>query len=459
MRGKDTTMRLSRVLPAALLAVALGACDTDVLDLRPVDEIDEGTAIVDAASAQAALNGAYTALEDLDYYGGDYPIYGDLMSDNAEHEGTFSTYSEADRHSLLPDNVTLDDIWTATYNGINRANILIQKVPELDNIEPDVADEILAEAYALRALNYHNLVRAWGDVPLVTAPLTLDESSQVTRASVDQVYTQILSDLDQAETLFQSAGTTNEVRTFTTPGFVDALQARVNLYRENWAAAESNAMELVSSGDYALVADYASLFPEDEGQVAEHIFNVVFTPDKYNNYGYYYQYAGRFEVGATQDIYAAYDQADDIRWAWNFGEASEDEVEVTKFPTTIGAENFPAIRYAEVLLTLAEALARQGGAENLASAVDYLNEVHTRAGLAAYDLTTDFGGDAAQVIDAILFERRLELAFEGDRWFDLVRTDRALDVLPTLDDPDHTVWPIPQGELDVAPNLVQNPGY
>jgi hypothetical protein len=451
-------MRLHRYIPVALLAVGLGACDHDLLDIRPVDEIDDETAIVDAASAQAALNGAYAALQDGNYYGTDYVIYGDLMSDNAEHEGTFGTYSQANRHALLPTNVTLDGIWTAIYDGINRVNILIEKVPTL-GIEADVADGILAESYALRALHYHNLVRAWGDAPLVLAPLSLDEAGQVSRAAASQVYQQILADLDQAEALFTSAGTSNTDRVFTTPGFVDALQARVNLYMENWADAAAEAMELVNSPDYGLATNYADLFPADEGATPEDIFLVAFTPDVFNNFGYYYQYAGRFEVGATQDIYTAYDQDNDVRWEWNFGDTDVDEVEVTKFPTTIGAENFHVIRYAEVLLTLAEALARQGGGQNLSDAVDYVNLVRARAGVAEYDLAGDFGGDAQQVIDAIWLERRLELAFEGDRWFDLVRTGRAMDVLPTLTDPDHTLWPIPQGELDVAPNLTQNPGY
>ena len=451
-------MKLHRAIPAALLALGLVACDADLLDIRPVDEIGEDIAIVDAASAQAALNGVYSSLEDGSYYGTDYVIFGDLLADNAEHEGTFGSYSQANRNALLPTNGVMDGAWTALYDGINRANILIEVVPTL-GIDADVADEILAEAYAIRALNYHNLVRAWGDVPLVLEPPELAEAGQVSRAPASQVYQQILSDLDRAETLFASAGTTNEDRLFATPGFVDALQARVNLYLENWAAAEAAAMEMVNSGDYALVADFSTLFPDDEGQTSEDVFAVMFTADAFNNYGYYYQYAGRFEVGATQDIYNLYDQANDERWAWTFGDTDVGEVEVTKFPTTIGAENFHAIRYAEVLLTLAEALAQQGGAANLADAVTYLNMVHTRAGLTAYDLAADFGGDQQAVIDAIWLERRLELAFEGDRWFDLVRTGRAVAVIPTLDDPQHTLWPIPQGELDVAPNMTQNPGY
>lgn len=451
-------MRFLKTLPAALLVLGIGACQGDLLELRPVDEIDQDIAVTDATSAQAALNGAYAALESGSYYGTDYVIYGDLMADNARHEGTFDTYTQADRDQLLPQSVDMDGMWTAMYRGIYRVNILIDKVPLLEGIDATQADELLAQAYALRALHYHNLVRAWGDVPLVLEPLDPAEASQVSRAPVSQVYAQILSDLDTAEQLFQSAGSSNDVRTVLTPGFVDAMQARVNLYMENWSAAQSNAMEVVNSGEYHLATNFSALFPPDEGSTGEEIFSVVFTEDAFNNFGYYYQFAGRFEVGATQSIYNAYPPGD-ARWAWEFGEVDGTQIEVTKFPTTIGAENFPAIRYAEVLLTLSEALARQGGEANLTLAVQYMNMLRSRAGVPGYNLATDLNNNQQDVIDAILHERRLELAFEGDRWFDLVRTGRAVEVLPNLSDIRFTLWPIPQGELDTAPNLVQNPGY
>ena len=452
-------MRYFKILPLVLLILGTGACEGDPLEIRPVDEIDEDIAIIDGQSAQAALNGAYAALEDGNYYGTDYVIYGDLMADNAQHEGTFDTYSQADRHALVSENVTLDGVWAAIYSGIYRVNILIQEVPTLEGLDPALADGILAQAYALRALHYHNLVRAWGDVPLVLEPMEdLAEAAEITRAPVAQVYTQILDDLQTAEQLFQTAGADNSARIFTTPGFVDGMQARVNLYMENWAAAANEALEVVNSGDYALAPSFNLLFPPDEGSTAEDIFTVVFTEDNFNNYGYYYQFAGRFEVGATPGIFEAFPTGDD-RFLWSFGAVDGTQIEVTKFPTTIGAENFPALRYGEVLLTLSEALARQGGGGNLALAVQYLNMVRTRAGVPGYSLGEDLNNDQGQVIDAVLHERRLELAFEGDRWFDLVRTGRAVETLPTLNDSRFTLWPIPRGELDVAPNLTQNPGY
>ena len=170
-------------------------------------------------------------------------------------------------------------------------------------------------------------------------------------------------------------------------------------------------------------------------------------------------YDGRFEQGATQEIYDLY-EAGDLRRALNFPDPDDirpDGIEVTKFPTPVGSEDIHVIRYADMLLILAEALAEQN---DLSTAVGYMNQVRTRAGLAGYVFGTDLV-TRQDVLDAIYLERRLEFAFEGERWHDLVRTGRAVAVLgPGGRFEAHEVlWPIPVGEMDTAPNLVQNPGY
>lgn len=457
-------MKTMRIAPVLLAALGLAACDHDLLDVRPVDRIDTDIAITDAESAEAALIGAYSSVTSTGYYGGSLLLISEIMTDNAEHTGTFATYADADQNDVTADNGTLNGIWNVIYSGINRVNIIIEKVPELTDVSAAEADRILGEAHALRALHYHNLMRGWGGedadgnfrgVPLVlTQPATVEEASQVTRASGQAVYDQILADLAQAETLL--AGGSHADRTRITPGFIDALRARVHLYLENWAEAEAAAQEVRTSGNYTLAEDFSDLFTASGAPTQEDIFRGAFTATDFNNLGYYYQYAGRFEQGATTDIYEAYDQTLDERWEWSFGEPRSDGIEVTKFPTTIGAENVHVIRYAEVLLILAEAHARQG---ELTEAVARLNEVRERAGLPAHVLGATLPNDQDAVIDAILEERRLELAFEGDRWFDLVRTGRAVAVLaPNLAEYE-TLWPIPQSELDVALNLEQNPGY
>jgi hypothetical protein len=446
-------MNLRQMVPV-LLILGLGACSDDILDVRPVDRIDNELAIVDAKSAEAALVGAYSSLQSGSLYGGSYVMLSETMTDNVEHTGTFATYADADLNEVTSDNGTIGGAWNAAYNGIYRLNLIMEKVPALDNIDADDRDRIIGESLALRALHYHNLVRAFGGVPLILEPFeSIDEASNISRAAVSDVYTQILADLTAAAPLLDAAGMSNasDARTRVTPGFIDALRARVELYQGNWAQAEAAARAVRSSGDYSLAASYGDLFTASGAPTPEDIFRVAFTASDFNNLGFYYQFAGRFEIGATQEIYDAY-AAGDERFDVTFEGIRSDGIEVAKFPTTEGTEHIHVVRYGEVLLILAEALARQGGATQLIEAVDLLNELRDRAGLGPV-----LYGTQAQVLAAIEQERRLELAFEGDRWFDLVRSGRAMTELDGLLDYQQ-LWPIPLSELDVA-NLTQNPGY
>lgn len=450
-----------RMVPALLLVAGLGACDTGILDVLPQDEIAADIAIVDAKTAQAALMGVYDAIQDTDLYGGDYLMWTDLLSDDVEHTGTFGSYGQADLINVPADNGVVEGMWTDSYDGVLRANTVIEKVPEVDGIPQSTVDEIVGEAYGLRALLYFGLVRAYGGVVITLEPAEnlgdIEELAQAARASEAEVWTRIEADIGEARSRLAAAGMDNSERRFVTPGFLDALEAKVHLYQEDWAAAEASARALVDSPDYVLAGSYDALFGDAApAGPSEDIFRVEYLSIDANNYGFYYQYAGRFEVGATRAMYDAYDQANDERWAYSFDGTRNDGIQVVKYPTTAGTEDIHVIRYAEVLLILAEALAQQN---ELAEAVTYLNMVHTRAGLTALDLATDLNDSQVDVLDAIYLERRLELAFEGERWFDLVRTGRASSVLGAAFSDYEALLPIPQSELDVSPNLVQNPGY
>lgn len=454
-------MKTIRLVPVLLMLAVLGACDTSILDVLPQDEIAEDVAIVDLKTADAALMGVYSSLESLDLYGGDYVIWTDLLSDDVEHTGTFGSYGQADLINVPADNFSVEAMWSSTFRGINRANNVIQKVPQVEGISATDVDRIVGQAYALRALHYFDVLRAYGGVPLVLEPPAslddINELAQASRSSEAEVWAQIEADLAEARTRLSSAGVTNGGdRTLVTPGFLDALEAKAHLYQGDWAAAETSAMAVVTSGDYALTPAYVDLFDANGASTSEDIFRVVFTNVDYNNFGYYYQFEGRFEVGATQEVYDLFDQANDARFAASFDETRPDGIEVVKYPTTAGTEDFHVIRYGEVLLILAEAHAQQN---ELDLAVDAMNEVRVRAGLTGYDLVNDLGSDQAQVLDAIYLERRLELAFEGERWFDLVRTGRAAAELGSAFSDYEGLLPLPQSELDVSPGMSQNPGY
>ncbi len=441
------TITTRRLLAVVALATATGC--SDALTVLPFKEVGSDVAIVDAASARAALAGIYDGLQDGSYYGGDYEFFTELPSDNTEHVGTFTAFADMDAHVTAADNGTIEGIWDAIYETIGRANTVIARVPGVTVLDQEERDDIVGQAYAIRALAYHDLVKLWGPVPVRTAPPAgLDELSQTTRATVDEVYTQILADLSQAATLLADNGQTRKASL----GFVDALRSRVLLYKQDYPGAVAAANATAAHG-YELAESFSDLFDPEGNDTPEDIFRTAFTATEYNLSGYYYlskSFGGRWELAPTEDIIAAY-EAGDERKPWTLDQDSRGRDFVSKFPTTVGAEDLHVIRYAEVLLNKAEALARQG---QLQAAIDTYNPIRERAGLAPHTLG---GRTQAEVIANILLERRLELAFEHDRWPDLVRTALAVPVLgiPAF----RTLWPIPQNEIDVAPLLVQNQGY
>jgi len=447
-------MKKLRLVPALLTVVALGACETDsLLNPLPVDEISDEIAIVDVNSAQAALNGAYSSLQNL--YGFDWVMWTDLLTDDVEHTGTFGSFADGDLHNFRPNMGVIDGIWTTHYTGIDRVNRIIQKVSSIEGMDQADADHILGQAYAIRGLLYFNLVRVWGGVPLVlTPPPSLEEASQVSRASAAEVWTQVESDLAQAASLL--AGSSNDVHTFFTPGGVTAVEAKVALYQGDWATAASKAQQLVASGEYALVTNLRDAFTADGDPSPEDILRIAFTATEWCSQGWWYRYDGRLEIGATWDIYNLYEPGDK-RFDLDFDGTRNDGIQVVKWPTPIGAEDIHVVRYADIILILAEALAEQN---DLANAVSYLNQIRARAGVPEYVYGTDLNTQQ-EVLDAIYLERRLELAFEGERWHDLVRTGRAVNVLGASGrfEAHEVLWPIPVGEMDTAPNLAQNPGY
>jgi len=449
-------MKKLRVVPALLLAATLGACDNP-LDILPVDQISDEVAIIDTETARSTLAGAYDALQSWDNYGSYLHIFVDLPTDDLEFFGDIHTMGEMDLQNFQPDMGGIYGMWAGLYRGIDRANRLIQAVPDLEDVSASDASNILGQAYGLRALHYFNLVRLWGGVPLVLEPPSPGEGAQATRASVAEVYTQIKSDLSQAATLL--SGGSNDDHTVVNAGFITALEAKVALYQEDWATAASKAQQLVNSGNYALVSDLRDLFTAQGSPSSEDIFRVAFTSTDECAGGYYLRYDGRFVAGATLDIYNLFEPGDK-RFVLDLPPADEiqlGEIEIRKYPTSTGSEDIHVIRYSNVILILAEALAEQN---QLSDAVGYLNQIRARAGVTEYELGTDLITQE-DVLDAIYLERRLEFAFEGERWHDLVRTGRAYDVLKVSGhfEAHEVLWPIPQQEMDTSPNLVQNPGY
>ena len=449
-RITDPMRMTTRCLLAALTVATVAGCES-TLSVEPSTEVEVSEAIVDAQSARAALAGAYDALQDGNYYGGDYLFFTELPTDNAEHTGTFTSFADVDLHVTTADNTTIEAIWDAIYDGIGRANTLIALIPGVTQLEQAEKDDIIGQAHLLRALHYHNLVRVWGPVPIrLEPPPNLDELASTTRATQDQVYQQILADLTQAEQLMS-----DEARTRSgSIGAVPALRSRVLLYRQDWAGAEAAANATLAYG-YELAGSFPDLFEATGNSTPEDIWRASFTATEFNNIGFYYiskSFGGRRELAPTAGLAAAF-ETDDERGTWSIKRDPSNRRYGAKFPTTEGAEDLHVIRLGEVLLNKAEAQARQN---KLAEAVATYNLLRDRAGVTPHTLGNQVTTQQ-QVIDAIWLERRRELVFEGDRWPDLVRTGRAAAVLtiPAF----RTLFPIPQNEIDVAPAITQNSGY
>jgi hypothetical protein len=462
----------NRWYTAGTLLMLLAAGCNNVLDVHPVNETDASQAITTPGGARAAMAGVYDALQNFSYYGGELLFFGDLSGDDVGHAGTFTTYRQIDRNDITSENSSIEGLWDALYQAVGRANIVLEKVPDVEALDPGERDDILGQAHFVRALTYHNLVKFWGDttssglgVPIILIPpKDISEAGLATRATTGEVYAQILTDLNEAETLMDVSADDPHRATVMA---VHALRARVYLYQKNYVGAETEA-QLVTG--FSLAPQYSDLFTPDGKSTAEDIFRIHFDAVDYSWEGYYYRHdeadlGGRREIAPTVNLIKAYDSAFtgspatynpvDLRGQWNitFQDPTDGtSVYGSKWPTGIGAEHIHVFRFAEVLLIRAEAQARQN---KLVEAEASLAPVRARAGLPAarVDLMSQ-----ANAITAILRERRLELAMEGDRWPDLVRTGRVPTFMPTVPG-FQTLYPIPLNELDVAPNLVQNPGY
>ncbi len=431
---------LSRIVLVTVAALSLSACD--FLDKEPETSISNDAVFTGATGAEAAINGAYNRTQGpMD----DFVIFSDLAADFAQHTGSYPSWTEIDVHLIPTGSVEVSQQYTAWYALINQANVIIENVEGTPGLSPTRTNQILGEAYTFRAYALHNLVRWFGPVPIVLQAVTPLDDANVARSSVDEVYDQILEDLQTAEPLVAESRSVG----FIDRDVVRALRARVLLYDGQYAAAGVLAAELAAA--YPLVA-LDALY--DALNSSESIWELQYTTDDSNSMAFFgFVNGGRFEYGPTPTALAAYGE-DDARADYALAEDGNQTVVGKYFRVNTGADHHFLIRGAEMVLIQAEAAAH---ADDYDEAVRLVNVVRERAGAEPIDdatITTQ-----AQAIDLILDERALELAYEGHRWHDLVRTGRAVATLETLTTENFTRWPIPQREIDINEALTQNPGY
>jgi hypothetical protein len=309
----------------------------------------------------------------------------------------------------------------------------------------------MGELYFIRALNHFNLMNYFGAIPIKTVVTSGSAAFDVKRAPVAEVYTQIIADLTQAEK--NLAVSTVKIR--ASRYAATALLARVYLYQGNYAQARVKATEVINSQAYDTLSRFADVFTD---QSAESIFEIDFTTLRRNRIAEYNipkSMQGRREVAPSADLLASFEPGD-VRPVATIAFSPLDNLPYsTRYDDLAkGEDNVIVLRLPEMYLIRAEAEAKLEG--DLDAIRADINVVRKRARL---DEIT--GGDYATLLRAIERERRAEFAFEGHRWFDLVRTKRAVDVLAKVNNVNQTLFPIPLSEIitNRDPNMTQNPGY
>jgi hypothetical protein len=474
------------------------ACSKDFLDKAPLDSINTANFFQTKEDAITAINGAYQPLQwpklyNMRMWTTDIMAGNSIVGAGGGTDG-IETQDEAN-FVTTTDNPGVLDLWRGPAPGILRCNIILQKVPDM-NIDKDLKNRIIGEAKFLRGLYYFILVRFFGDVPLITVPQEPGDNLRPKRTDKAKVYEQIIADLTDAEQLLppRSEYSGNDIGR-ASKGAAAGLLAKVYLTLGQWDKVVTLANEVESLG-YALNPNYADNFDVNNKNSVESLFEIQYTGnagegfwDNTNQASWLSTFTGprnsNMVAGGwgwnqpTQEFVDSYEPGDlrkDVTILYDgcpqFDGMDYDPgysttgYNLRKFlvPKSIASSydnspmDFPVLRYADVLLMKAEALNNLG---KTTEAEAPLNEVRARAGLPAVT-----GLSQADFKAKVLHERRMELAFEGQRWFDLIRVDNGdygLNFLHSIGKVNATskflLLPIPQKEIDANPNLTQNPGY
>ncbi|MCH4551687.1 RagB/SusD family nutrient uptake outer membrane protein [Aestuariibaculum lutulentum] len=456
--------------------ILLLGCSDDFLDKAPLSNANEENFYKSQEDIEVALWSAYNSLY-INYGPESLPsFYGELMSDNAYSDnaaGRIQDYESFELHTMSIDNELVLNFWNNYYEAIYIINNIISNAEKLDFSSRNA---LVGEAKFLRALYYFDMVRAWGDIPLVTTPLSIDEAYAQARTSQELVYNQIVDDLNYAvENL--PAKTNERFAGAASQEAANTLLGKVYLTLGDNIKAEEALLKVY--GKFSLVP-YADLWDLTKKNSASSIFEVQYKGGLSNPYSLYWAmfspvdnrvvtaWGGGFNQ-ITDDLWNAYETSDprrDISIQDGYQTANGSTVDV-KFPIKwqdidapvtglreASDNNFIILRYADVLLMLTEAT----------SDPKYMNEVRNRVGLPAYG-TAEYPIEYNTIDLALEHERQVELACEFHRWFDLIRTGRALTVIKnsskniTITD-DELLLPIPFLVINQNPNIItQNEAY
>jgi hypothetical protein len=463
----------------------LTACE-GILEKDPLATLDSGSFFQTANDAQQAINAAYQPLMFSTANNNFYWAFAELPSDEATTGGDGSRpgLTELDAFTYTPRTEELNNFWALNYQGITQCNTVLDRIPQLAANE-NFKNRITGEALFLRSYYYFLLTQVFGDVVLYTQVTPPDEL-KVPKTSKTLVLDQIAKDCEQAANLLPISYAPEDVGR-ATRGAAWALAAKTALYQKDWQQVLNYVNLIKSLNTYALMPDYQDNFRKNTQNNAESVWEIQHTnlelgvgnslnqwwcsrklPDGYGFAEVTSTYFNAFEPDdPRRDFTIASNNQDYLGYIYKNSFSStrysprkylQPESEVTQ--KADGDINYTAIRYAEVLLWEAEAHAELG---NVAEAQAALEMVRARARAQAANPATALPRitttNTTELIDAVRRERQWELGFECHRFFDLVRWGLAQNLLPDFQPGKHEVFPLPQIEIDLNPQLLQNAGY
>jgi tetratricopeptide (TPR) repeat protein len=486
------------ILILIIASSLLGACDDKLLDLSPVSDINAENFYSNKEDMVNAVNAAYAGLRLNGLFNQGLYYLTEMRSDN-----TFASWvpgNSFDTESIYYFTVTssnrfVNSVWNDSYEAILRCNVVLDRIDAVE-MDQTFMEQLKGEVRFLRALEYFYLVELFGDVPLVLKELTVQEAYELARTPVQEVYNQIIEDLKFAENVLPPSYPDSDLGRATN-GAAKGILGKVYLKLRNYADAKSKLEEVINYNQYALLPDYAQLWDLDHENSSESLFEVQY---KKGGTGTGSPFANAFAprgsgqtivpVGGTGsvnsptvDMANAYEPGDlrkDISMEPGFYDENGEFVPYmypkkyldVPFVSGDADNNWPVLRYADVLLMYAEVLNELGFVAD-GKAFELLNQIRERAGLEAKTsahVNADLRITNQQEFRlAMEQERRVELAFENHRWFDLLRTGRALEVINSKRDilnipnevPEYQLlYPIPLQVIDNNPTVIQqNPGY
>jgi len=446
------------------------------------------------ADAISAVNSLYAYLNSIStgstagVYHSTFWVTTGLASDEMENRQVAAPYFDLiSNFTVNSSNPALEEIWTMHYKVITLANICTNRIPKIEMKEA-LRNRLVGEAKFLRALMYFNLVRMFGNVPLL---LNEDEDLYPTNTPVAEIYNAIENDLTDAIAALPLNYPPGNGRGRATRGAAYALRAKMYLTNQQWQKAADDCREVIQSNEYDLWEDFAEVFKHRNRGGKEAVFSVGFGDA---NGAIIFWEVGQFNVRLlppelsvegvqnaqgwqvpTMYLYNAYENGDRRKEVTFITEINNNGIIETIRPYVQkywdremepkgneSSNDFPVIRYADVLLMYAEA---NNELDRSSIAHEYINKIRKRArfnGTTYLPVVPDYSGlSKEQMREAILKERFLELAFEGHRYFDLVRTNQLIQKVPlakpgVTPTAKHYLMPIPLRELDTNPNLKQN---